>query len=259
MKYLPALIVTTCLYFIVPIDAQRSCCTHCKGQQLGLSAPQAKRLQGPRGKQGPIGHPGVQGEKGEDGAFYSDAKALAMLTTKYENLLSLTMELKSQLHYTANKCSVSAVGIANSAIIEDWQLSSSSSFSDNFVPRYGRLHSTTKQGWLMSSPYRVGQWLQVDLKNNRKIIGVATQGETGNNCCHVYNYKILYKEEGQQHFDTIRDDEGNEKQFYGNYWDDYANQVKKNNFDEPITARWVRISPIYWRTYPYLRWELLVC
>ena len=63
MKYLPALIVTTCLYFIVPIDAQRSCCTHCKDQQLGLSAPQAKRLQGPRGKQGPIGHPGVQGEK----------------------------------------------------------------------------------------------------------------------------------------------------------------------------------------------------
>ena len=40
---------------------------------------------------------------------------------------------------------------------------------------------------------------------------MATQGETGNNCCHVYNYKILYKEEGQQHFDTIRDDEGNEK------------------------------------------------
>merc|ERR1739838_578988 len=78
---------------------------------------------------------------------------------------------------TTPACSVNAAGIEDSAIIEDHQLTSSSHlpYSD-YEPRHGRLHSTTGYGWLMSRPWRVGEWLQVDLESNRRIFGVATQG-----------------------------------------------------------------------------------
>merc|ERR1739838_499834 len=112
-------------------------------------------------------------------------------------------------------CSVRAAGIENSAIIEDHQLTSSSQFPGS-KPRDGRLHSTTGYGWLMTSPYRVGEWLQVDLESNRKILGVATQGARGNSCCYTKTFKLEYKTEEQQSFDTIRDDEGNVKIFNGN-------------------------------------------
>merc|ERR1739838_631147 len=168
------------------------------------------------------------------------------------------MKLESQLNYMAT-CSVRAAGIENSAIIEDHQLTSSSHHPySGFEPRFGRLHSTTGQGWLMSRPWRVGEWLQVDLESNRKILGVATQGYRGLSCCYVTTYKLEVKKEEQQSFDTISDDEGNVKIFNGNVAGD-ADTVVKNELDQPIIARFVRISPLTWEDYPVLRWELYLC
>jgi len=269
----------------VPIAYPPSCFTCCHGQQLGsspLTSQQASQLQGPRGKQGPIGLtgmkgekgprgrrgstgkrganglPGMQGEKGEAGEFHSDAEALALLATKYENLLNRTMKLEFQLNPIAKTCSVHAAGIENSAIIEDRQLTASSQYDSYHEPRNGRLHSTTGYGWLMSGPYRVGEWLQVDLESKRKILGVATQGYRGHSCCYVTSFKLEVKKEEQQSFDTIRDDEGNVKIFNGNVAGD-ADTVVKNNLDQPITARFIRISPLSWVSSPYIRWEIYLC
>merc|ERR1739838_1103000 len=198
----------------------------------------------------------MKGEKGEAGEFHSDAEALASLATKYENLLNRTMKLESQLNYMAT-CSVRAAGIEYSAIIEDRQLTSSSQYPvSDCEPRDGRLHSTTGYGWLMSQPYRVGEWLQVDLESNRKILGVATQGRRGHSCCYTKTFKLEYKTEEQQSFDTISDDEGNVKIFNGNVDND---SVMKNNLYQPITARFVRISPLTWHGAPVIRWELYLC
>merc|ERR1739838_509409 len=200
----------------------------------------------------------MKGEKGEAGEFHSDAEALASLATKYENLLNRTMKLESQLNSTAKTCNVRAAGIENSAIIEDHQLTSSSHHPYSACePRRSRLHSTTGLGWRMSSPYRVGEWLQVDLESNRKILGVATQGRSGHSCCYTKTFKLEYKTEEQQSFDTISDDEGNVKIFNGNVAG--GNSVVKNNLDQPITARFVRISPLTWQDSPVIRWELYLC
>merc|ERR1739838_16851 len=77
---------------------------------------------------------------------------------------------------TTPECSVRAAGIEDSAIIDERQLTASSYYTSVYEPRHGRLHSTTGYGWLMSHPYRVGDWLQIDLENNHRIFGVATQG-----------------------------------------------------------------------------------
>jgi len=220
----------------------------------GEKGPQGKR--GKKGNRGPSGVNGMRGKKGEAGAFRSDAE----LASKYKKLLNRTMKLESQLTYMANTCSVSTVGIQYNNIIEDRQLTASSCYDDSlrYQPRFGRLHSTTGSGWAMSKPFRVGEWLQVDLENNRRIFGVATQGATGSAYSIVGEYKIQYKKEGQESFDTIKDDEGNGKIFKGNTWFT-ADSVAKNSFDQPITARFVRIFPISWDGFPVLRWELLVC
>merc|ERR1739838_70879 len=143
MNYLLLLMIYLFVIDGVPIADQPSSFTCCHGQQFGsspMTSQQASQLQGPRGKQGPNGltgmkgekgHrgrrgstgkrganglPGMQGEKGEAGEFHSDAEVLALLTTKYENLLNRTMKLESQLNSTAKTCSVRAAGIENSAI-----------------------------------------------------------------------------------------------------------------------------------------------
>merc|ERR1739838_865023 len=161
---------------------------------------------------------------------------------------------------TTPECSVHAAGIENSAIIEDHHLTSSSRhpYSSDYEPRFGRLNSTTGLGWLMSPPWRVGEWLQVDLESNRKILGVATQGARGHSCFYVTSYQLEVKKEEQQSFDTIRDDEGNVKIFNGNVAGD-ANTVVKNILGQPITARFIRISPLSWVSSPYLRWEIYLC
>merc|ERR1739838_524553 len=223
----------------VPIADPPSCFTCCHGQQLGsspMTSQQASQLQGPRGKQGPNGLTGMKGEKGEAGAFHSDAEALALLTTKYDNLFNITMKLKFQLTYymansvpstatpvtattpeattpltttTTPECSVRTAGIEDSAIIEDRQLTASSQYPHGYYePRVGRLHSTTGYGWLMSYPYRVGEWLQVDLESNRRIFGVATQARRGYSD-HVTTYVITYKRDGKPSFQTYTDDKGN--------------------------------------------------
>jgi len=156
---------------------------------------------------------------------------------------------------TTPACSVRAAGLEDSAIIEDHQLTSSSHFGGYYAPRFGRLHSTTGRGWLMSPPYRVGEWLQVDLESNRRIFGVATQGDPGYSN-YATTYVITYKRDGQQSFQTYTDDKGNAKTFNGNVDND---SVVKNNFEVPFTARYIRILPQKWQNHPSLRWELYVC
>merc|ERR1739838_382255 len=146
---------------------------------------------------------------------------------------------------TTPECSVRAAGIENSAIIEDHQLTSSSHHpGSNYEPRLGRLHLTTRYGWVMNYPYRVGEWLQVDLESNRRIFGVATQGRPKSSYGYVTTYAITYKLDEQQSFETYTDDKGNTKTFNGNVDN---NSVVKNNFEVPFTARYIRILPQKWQ------------
>jgi len=258
---------------------QQNCYIKCDADQLSGSSPQAVQRQGPPGKRGPHGPAGMKGEKGNPGEFYSDADELLELKNKFGSLFELTTQLqqnftskqlqleaelnaaKDELDIVNNLLSgsrVCAVGVADSGIIADHQLSASSTYSNDYTPQHARLRLTSGAGaWTVSKGNRrVGEWLQVDLEVATRLTGVATQGSFRAHAEYVTSYKIEFKTEDSKPFNVITDDENNIKIFPGNT--DY-NTIVLNKFDKAITARYFRILPTTWNNWPALRIELYIC
>lgn len=90
-----------------------------------------------------------------------------------------------------------------SGVITDSQISASSVYSNQHVPQNARLHFKGAKAPLafVSAGWRAGeqntnQWLQVDLQQTTRVIGIATQGR------HDYDqwvtkYKLQYGDDGQ--------------------------------------------------------------
>lgn len=101
------------------------------------------------------------------------------------------------------------------------------------------------------------QFLQVDLKKEKKITGITT---TGSNLreyqYYVSAYRVLYSYNGQQWYSYREANSTQDKVFQGNI--NYQNEVR-NNFIPPIEARFVRINPLMWHQRIALKLELLGC
>ncbi|KAF7657254.1 hypothetical protein LDENG_00029470 [Lucifuga dentata] len=150
-----------------------------------------------------------------------------------------------------------------SGVVADAQLSASSVWEWNniigqhsvWVPSGARL----KKASLPWSPAQSDQqqWLQVDLKKEKRITGITTTGSTLREYqFYVSAYHVLYSHDGQQ-WDTYREgDFTQDKIFQGNT--NYLHEVR-NNFIPPIEARFVRINPARWHQRIALKLELLGC
>uniref|UniRef100_A0A8C8EUK4 Discoidin, CUB and LCCL domain containing 2 n=1 Tax=Oncorhynchus tshawytscha TaxID=74940 RepID=A0A8C8EUK4_ONCTS len=101
------------------------------------------------------------------------------------------------------------------------------------------------------------QWLQVDLKKEKRITGITTTGSTLLEYqFYVSAYRVLYSNDGQ-YWSTYREaDATQDKSFQGNT--NYLQEVR-NNFIPPIEARYVRMSPTQWHQRIALKFELLGC
>lgn len=127
----------------------------------------------------------------------------------------------------------------------------SSSVSSGRGPQKARLDGNG--AWTAkSSDY--SQYLVVDLRNVRKITGIATQGRPFTSE-FVEEYRIEY---GNKMFDSsgYKDHEGHPLLFTGNSDGD---SIKKNKFDSPIIAQWIKINPTRWRDRISMRVELYGC
>uniref|UniRef100_A0A3Q4G5F4 F5/8 type C domain-containing protein n=1 Tax=Neolamprologus brichardi TaxID=32507 RepID=A0A3Q4G5F4_NEOBR len=97
------------------------------------------------------------------------------------------------------------------------------------------------------------QWLQVDLKKEKRITGIITTGSTlSEEKCYVSAYRVLYSNDGKQ-WSGYKE---SNSIFQGN--NNYGDEVR-NNFIPPIVARFVRINPISWYKRIALKLELLGC
>uniref|UniRef100_UPI0037E93BC0 discoidin, CUB and LCCL domain-containing protein 2 n=1 Tax=Semicossyphus pulcher TaxID=241346 RepID=UPI0037E93BC0 len=101
------------------------------------------------------------------------------------------------------------------------------------------------------------QWLQVDLKREKRITGIITSGSTLREYqYYVSAYRVLYSNDGQQ-WRTYREaNSTQDKIFQGNI--NYLHEVR-NNFIPPIEAQFVRIYPTAWHQRIALKLELLGC
>lgn len=101
------------------------------------------------------------------------------------------------------------------------------------------------------------QWLQIDLKREKRITGITTTGSTLREYqYYVSAYRVLYSNNGQQWYIYREANSTQDKVFQGNI--NYLHEVR-NNFIPPIEARFVRINPTLWHQRIALKLELLGC
>jgi len=98
------------------------------------------------------------------------------------------------------------------------------------------------------------QALMIDLGRVKNVTGIATQGRAHSDE-YVIEYRIQYGSNGKDWID-YKDVDGSPKLFRGNVDGDF---VKRNNFDQPIIAQWVRVNPTRWADRISLRVELYGC
>ncbi|XP_018647599.1 septate junction protein [Schistosoma mansoni] len=141
--------------------------------------------------------------------------------------------------------------------IKDSQITASSSFSDQTMPYYGRLHiSDEGAGAWISLDQDDKQWIQIDLLKRKVIQSIATQGRQGARQW-IQDYYIYYTDSNEPiHWSIIKDDLGQPLLFDGNVDD---NTVKFNNFTYPIVARYIRLNPQRWNNLISMRMELFGC
>ncbi|XP_041662528.1 discoidin, CUB and LCCL domain-containing protein 2 [Cheilinus undulatus] len=147
--------------------------------------------------------------------------------------------------------------------VADTQLSASSVWEwNNIIGQHnvwGPSGARLKKVGLPWSPAQSDQhqWLQVDLKREKRITGIITTGSTLREYqYYVSGYQIQYSNDGQQWYIYREANSTHDKIFQGNI--NYLHEVR-NNFIPPIEARFLRIHPSSWHQRIALKLELLGC
>nr|XP_046259072.1 discoidin, CUB and LCCL domain-containing protein 2 [Scatophagus argus] len=101
------------------------------------------------------------------------------------------------------------------------------------------------------------QWLQIDLKREKRITGITTTGTTLREYqYYVSAYRVQHSNDGLQWHIYREANSTQDKVFQGNI--NYLHEVR-NNFIPPIEARFLRINPTLWHQRIALKLELLGC
>uniref|UniRef100_A0A7N5P1H5 Lactadherin-like n=1 Tax=Ailuropoda melanoleuca TaxID=9646 RepID=A0A7N5P1H5_AILME len=150
-----------------------------------------------------------------------------------------------------------------SHLISDQQITASSVYKNWGIdalawhPHYARLDKNGKSNAWAALTNKQGEWLQIDLRRQKKVTGVVTQGARDfGHIQYVAAYKVAYSDDGKS-WTLYKDNKTNSiKIFQGNHDN---NSHKKNMFDVPFYTRFVRILPESWHNRITLRVELLGC
>uniref|UniRef100_A0A3P9M6M6 Discoidin, CUB and LCCL domain containing 2 n=1 Tax=Oryzias latipes TaxID=8090 RepID=A0A3P9M6M6_ORYLA len=162
--------------------------------------------------------------------------------------------------FRTNGC-YGTLGLQTGAVA-DSQLTASSAlgaFITGQDSEWGPSGARLKQAGLPWAPSSSNhqQWLQVDLRKEKRITGIITTGSTLREYpWYVSEYRVLYSNDGREWSTYTEADSTQPKSFQGN--DNYLQEVR-NNFIPPIEARFVRISPTSWHHGIALKLELLGC
>nr|XP_045001328.1 lactadherin isoform X2 [Jaculus jaculus] len=124
-----------------------------------------------------------------------------------------------------------------------------------WYPHLARLDMQGKFNAWTAQSNTDSEWLQVDLGSEKQVTGIITQGARDfGHIQYVASYKVAYSNDGVKW--TEYEEQGSSKVFIGNS-DNYSH--KKNVFETPFVARYVRVLPVTWHNRITLRLELLGC
>ncbi|XP_019639599.1 PREDICTED: uncharacterized protein LOC109481455 [Branchiostoma belcheri] len=142
-----------------------------------------------------------------------------------------------------------------SGAIPDGSITASSYYYHEYRPYYARLNGVRSYGCWLSGGSSVGQWLQVDLGEMKRVTGTIIQGQQRGAERWVTSYKIRYSAD-QTVWTTYAGSDGSDMVFPGNT---DTNTPVTNLQDNPIAARYVRFYPQTWHNYIAMRVEILGC
>ncbi|XP_026127337.1 venom prothrombin activator oscutarin-C non-catalytic subunit isoform X1 [Carassius auratus] len=148
-----------------------------------------------------------------------------------------------------------------SGVITDAQITASSVathwYSGQWHPWYARLNKYgTVNAWRAKNN-DIQPWIQVELKDIKKITGIITQGaKSYGNEMFVTTYSLEYSEDGMRWTKYTDDEDYEQKTFQGNT--DNNGKVK-NYIYPPIFSKFIRIIPKQWQKSITMRIELLGC
>ncbi|XP_038602347.1 lactadherin isoform X2 [Tachyglossus aculeatus] len=150
-----------------------------------------------------------------------------------------------------------------SHLIHDKQITASSTFKTwgldafSWHPYFARLDKKGKSNAWAAKGNEATEWLQIDLGTQKRVTGIITQGARDfGHIQYVAAYRVAHSDDGKtwtEYQDSITK---SAKIFPGN---SDNNSHKKNVFDQPFYARFVRILPTAWHDRITLRVELLGC
>ncbi|XP_068169572.1 lactadherin-like isoform X2 [Antennarius striatus] len=150
-----------------------------------------------------------------------------------------------------------------SRLISDSQLSASSTFRtwgiDTFTwhPQFARLDKQGKTNAWSPAHNNQSEWIQVDLEKTKRLTGLITQGAKDFGVVQfVSAFKVAHSNDGVSWNVVKEENTSNDKLFQGNIDN---NTHKKNLFEPPFYARYVRVVPWEWHERITLRMELLGC
>ncbi|XP_024905523.1 lactadherin isoform X2 [Pteropus alecto] len=147
--------------------------------------------------------------------------------------------------------------------IPDKQITASSTYktwglnSFSWYPFYARLDKQGKFNAWTAEKNSASEWLQIDLGSEKQVTGIITQGARDfGHIQYVAAYRLAYSNNGVDWTEYSDPGTSEGKIFPGNLDN---NSHKKNMFETPFQARYVRILPVAWHNRITLRVELLGC
>jgi len=144
-----------------------------------------------------------------------------------------------------------AVGVSNTGIILDSQITATSEYSSSYKAYYGRLHGSRGDGWCSRVSNTNNEWLQIDFRKTIQICGVATQGDVnGDEWTTVF--KLSFSTDGNS-WKTYRDKQNVEVEFHRN---GNSSTVDHHNLPVKVSARYIHFHPINRYKWNCLRVEV---
>ncbi|XP_026667953.1 hemocytin isoform X2 [Ceratina calcarata] len=96
------------------------------------------------------------------------------------------------------------------------------------------------------------QFVKIDFLEPRNLTGIATKGGEGS---WTRAYKVFYSMDNVQ-WNPVLDENGLEREFLANFDSD---SEKRNYFQRPLNARYLKVQPIRWHEQISLKLEVLGC
>ncbi|KAK0088266.1 hypothetical protein PV326_004912 [Microctonus aethiopoides] len=168
--------------------------------------------------------------------------------SKYETSTTTIAPILTTVHDVWNKNPIcdDPMGLDNGIMVEEQVVASST--LDNLIPNL-KLSSSGIWRPKFDNP---NQYVEFDFLESRNITGIETKG--GDNIW-TKAYKVFYGG-NKRNWNQMLDKIGEEKIFLANFDD---KTVKINYFDEPISARFLKIQPIKWHNHVGLKAEVRGC